>query len=214
MKVMAFNGSPRKSWNTATLIEKTLEGARSRGAQTELVHLYDVDYKGCRSCFACKLCDGKSYGRCGAKDGLSPILERALKADAILLGSPIYVGYVTGQTQSFLERLVFPKLTYTDPPGTLFERKIKTGVIYTMGLPEEMMKKVGYEVFINRIATLMTRIFGHSESLCCFDTLQFDDYSKYHAPRFDPKHKAKRRKEAFPEDCRKAFELGVRLATS
>ena len=212
MRVLAFNGSPRKSWNTATLLEKALEGARSKGAETELVHLYSLDYKGCMSCFACKTKGGKSYGRCAARDGLSPVLERVRQADAILLGSPIYVGHITGEAQSFLERLVFPYLTYTDPPASLFERRIRTGVIYTMGLPEEMMRQVGYEAFMNRIGMLLTRIFGRSESLCCFDTLQFDDYSKFVAPRFDPRHKLKRRKEVFPEDCRKAFELGARLA--
>jgi hypothetical protein len=38
MKVIAFNGSPRKKWNTATLLEKALEGAASQGAETELIH--------------------------------------------------------------------------------------------------------------------------------------------------------------------------------
>jgi hypothetical protein len=70
----------------------------------------------------------------------------------------------------------------------------------------------GYNQFINRTSTLLTRIFGHSESLCSFDTLQFDDYSKYVATRFDPEKKAKRRKEVFPIDCQKAFEMGARLA--
>ena len=76
MKVMAFNGSARKSWNTATLLSKTLEGAVARGALTELVHLYDVDFKGCVSCFACKTKGGKSYGRCAVKDGLAPLLRK------------------------------------------------------------------------------------------------------------------------------------------
>jgi len=52
VKVLAINGSPRKKWNTATLLEKALEGAASLGAETELVHLYDLDYKGCTSCSA------------------------------------------------------------------------------------------------------------------------------------------------------------------
>jgi len=55
MLAIAMNGSPRKKWNTATLLEKALEGAASQGAETELVHLYDLNYKGCISCFACKL---------------------------------------------------------------------------------------------------------------------------------------------------------------
>ena len=44
MNILAFNGSPRKNWNTATLLKSALEGARSRGAETELVHLYDFDF--------------------------------------------------------------------------------------------------------------------------------------------------------------------------
>ena len=42
MKVMAINGSPRKKWNTAMLLEIALEGAASQGAETELFHLYDL----------------------------------------------------------------------------------------------------------------------------------------------------------------------------
>ena len=66
MKVIGINGSPRKNCNTATMVKKALDGAQSKGAKTELIHLYDLDYKGCKSCFACKLKDGKSYGICAA----------------------------------------------------------------------------------------------------------------------------------------------------
>ena len=55
MKIMAFNGSPRKkNWNTVTLLEHALQGAASVGAETELVQLYDLDFSGCISCFSCK----------------------------------------------------------------------------------------------------------------------------------------------------------------
>jgi hypothetical protein len=47
-----------------------------------------------------------------------------------------------------------------------------------------------------------------------FDTYQFEDYSKVVASRYDPEQKAKRRKEVFPEDGRKAFDMGVRFATA
>jgi Multimeric flavodoxin WrbA len=58
VKIIAFNGSPRKEWNTATLLKKALKGAKSQGAETKLVHLYDLNYKGCISCFACKTIGG------------------------------------------------------------------------------------------------------------------------------------------------------------
>lgn len=54
MKVIAINGSPRKNWNTHKLLNAALEGAKSMGAETEIIHLYDLNYTGCRSCFACK----------------------------------------------------------------------------------------------------------------------------------------------------------------
>ena len=47
MKVIAFNGSPRKKWNTSTLLQKALEGSSSQGAETELIHLYDLNFNGC-----------------------------------------------------------------------------------------------------------------------------------------------------------------------
>lgn len=212
MKVIAFNGSPREEWNTATLLGKALEGAKSRGAETELIHLYELNYKGCISCFACKLKGGPSYGKCAVKDDLAPVFAKVEEADALLFGSPVYLGSITGQMHSFLERLVFQYLTYTDPPASLWQKKAKTGFIYTMGVTEEMFDQMQYSHFMNLISMFLTRVFGHSESLCCLDTLQFDDYSKYVATRFDPAKKAQRRKEVFPLDCRQAFDLGERLA--
>ena len=123
MKVMAVNGSPRKTWNTATLLKKALKGAASQGADTELIHLYDLNFNGCISCFACKIRGGKSYGRCAVKDGLAPILKKIEAADALILGSPIYFGNVSGEMRSFMERLLFPYFTYTDPAAVAFPQK-------------------------------------------------------------------------------------------
>ena len=47
MKIQAINVSPRKNWNTGTLLNKALEVAVARGAETEIIHLYDLEYKGC-----------------------------------------------------------------------------------------------------------------------------------------------------------------------
>lgn len=185
MNIIAINGGPRKKWNTATLLGKALEGAKAQGAATELIHLYDLNYKGCISCFACKEKDGKNYGRCVVRDDLRPVFQRIEKADALIFGSPIYLGSVTGQIQSFLERLVFPYLMYTDPPGSLFPRKITAGFIYTMGLTEELTSKFGYDQRFEGMERLLTRIFGASEKLLSFDTYQFEDYTKVVAPRFN-----------------------------
>ena len=214
MKVLAFNGSPRKKWNTATLLNKTLEGAASKGAITEMIHLYDLNYKGCISCFACKLKDGKSYGKCAVKDELTPILAKIGEADAIILGSPIYFFRVTGEMRSFMERLLFPYLEYADPWRSIFPRKINTRIIYTMNITEEEMKELslGYSLDVNE--GILELIFGASESLYCYDTYQFPDHSKVVSDRIDVKAKEQRRKEVFPKDCAKAYEMGCRLAST
>ena len=212
MRAIGFNGSPRKKWNTAILLERALEGASSQGAETELIHLYDLRYQGCRSCFACKTRGGQSYGRCAAKDDLTPILAEVERADGIVLGSPIYYGTVSGEAKSFLERLAFPYWTYTEPPQSLFPRKIQTGLIYTMNVSEDQMRENNYGVHFGVNERVLRIVFGASESLCSYNTFQFDDYSKVVATRFDPVKKAQRRADVFPKDCEKAFEMGVRIA--
>lgn len=214
MKIIAFSGSPRKTWNTATLLNKALEGAASQGAETEVIHLYDLNYKGCISCFACKTKGGKNYGKCPIPDDLQAVFAKVEQADGIILGSPIYLGRVTGEMASFMERLLFQYSVYIDPPQSLFPKKIPSGFIYTMGCTEEQMKALGYESYLNLNENIMRRIFGSTEILMSFDTYQFEDYSKVVAPRFNPEQKAKRRDEVFPEDCSKAFDMGVRFATA
>jgi len=69
MKVMAFNGSPRKkNWNTVMLLENVLNGARDAGASTELIQLYDLNFSGCISCFSCKKLARKKDGVCAVQD--------------------------------------------------------------------------------------------------------------------------------------------------
>ncbi|HUJ70461.1 MAG TPA: flavodoxin family protein [Syntrophorhabdales bacterium] len=211
MKVIGVNGGPRKKWNTATLLSKALEGAASQGAGTETVHLYDLNFKGCISCFACKTIGGKSYGKCAVKDDLTAVLDKVEGIDAMILASPIYFGTVTGEMRSFMERLLFPYLAYTNPPATLFPRRINTGFIYTMNAPEERIgQHGGQHIGLNEM--MLKMVFGTAESLMSFETYQFDDYSKVVSGLFDVEQRAKRRKEVFPVDCDQAFEMGARLA--
>jgi multimeric flavodoxin WrbA len=210
VKVLAVNGSPRKKWNTATLLEKALDGAREGGAETELVHLYDHKYQGCVSCFSCKEIGGKSYGRCVLRDGLAPILDRAAGADVLILGSPIYFYAETGEMRSFMERLLFPYVTYTPGYVAIFPRKIPTALIYTMNVTEENLPEKTVQISQG----FMQRVFGDCEVLLSTDTCQFDDYAKYVSTAWDPDAKAERRREVFPQDCARAFDLGARLVSA
>lgn len=212
MKVLAINGSARKDRNTATVLKNALDGAASQGAETELVHLYDIDFKGCKSCLACKLKNGKSYGKCAQRDGLTPVLEKIPDVDALILGSPIYFGSVTGEMRSFIERAAYPyfALDFQAPP--LFPEKIRTGLILTLGADENRMKESGMDRHFALTEMIMGRVFGSAESLVVTGADLFDDYMKYVCSH-DHAAKAKQRwEEALPIERQKAFDMGVRLA--
>ena len=90
MKTIILNGSPRKDWNTAQLLQSTRKGAESAGAAVEYFDLYDLSFTGCRSCLACKRKGIGEPCKCYYGDELEPIIDRIYKADRLILGSPIY----------------------------------------------------------------------------------------------------------------------------
>ncbi|WP_160690876.1 flavodoxin family protein [Clostridium sp. C2-6-12] len=215
MKVYAINGSPRKNKNTATLLQKALDGvkesAKDKEVETEIINLYDLNYTGCKSCFACKRLGGTSYGKCAIKDDIYEVLEKLSQADGIIFGSPIYFGNITGQLQSFLERLLFPNLVYDKNYSTIAPKKMPTAFIYTMNVQEELMDKAGYLSTFSKIESILGRILTKPLVMYSNNTYQFDDYSKYESSAFSEEVKAAHRKLQFPLDCEKAFELGVNL---
>ena len=206
MKIIAVNGSPRKNWNTHILLEKCLEGAKEAGAEAELVNLYDIQFKGCTSCFICKL-KGNSVSKCAMKDDMEIILQKICECDALVLGSPIYFSNVTGEMRSFMERLLFPYSSYEGKPSS-FRKKINTTFIYTMNVPAFTLPLIGYNKIFKGNKKLIERIFGKSQYILSTSTYQFDDYSKYAMTFFDGNKRKKRRETVFVEDCKKAFLLG------
>ena len=113
-KALFINGSPRKNGNTAQLLMRAMEGASEAGAEVELINLYDrsLNYRGCMSCFACKVKGGKK-GVCSFKDDLQPILQKAVEADVLVCGSPNYCGYPSAALRAFMERMEFPAVNYS-----------------------------------------------------------------------------------------------------
>lgn len=212
MKIFAVNGSPRKKGNTATLLDHFLEGARDAGAETELVHLHDLHASGCRSCFACKLRGGPSYGHCAFRDGLSPLLAALEKADGLVMGSPIYFGNVTGAMRSFQERLCFPYFVYDRHFSTIAPRRLATACIYTMNVTAGVMEDMGYPATLSVMEGYIGRTFTPPSVLYVNDTWQFEDYARYKADGVDVAAKRRQREERFPGDCRQAFLMGQDMA--
>ncbi len=81
-----------------------------------------------------------------------------------------------------------------------------------MNVTETVSAKFGYEQLFRTNERYAQLLLGPAETLCAFDTCQVDDYSKVVIESFDPIHKARRRTEALPLECERAFELGRRLA--
>jgi multimeric flavodoxin WrbA len=212
MKALFINGSPRKNGNTAQLLKRAMDGAREAGAEVELVNLYDrsMNYKGCMSCFACKLKGGKK-GVCSFKDDLQPILQKAVEADVLVCGSPNYCGYPSAALRAFMERMEFPAVNYSDYTKPVVVKHICSATIYTMNCPnEEVYRQMNYPVLMDTSAKQLG-VFGPTEILCSYDTYQFSNYDRYDAATFSEAHKAEVRDTQFPIDLEKAYEIGKRL---
>ena len=208
MKILAICGAANKSRNTATMLKSAFDGAMSApGASGEFVYLYDLNYKGCVGCHSCKLLDKSRFARCAVRDGLTPVLEKAIDADVLLIGSPIYFSDVTGETRSFLERYFFPGMTYNKDRTPTYPKRTKVGWVFTMNAPGEF-----YKDFFAGLVGLTKHIIGESEYVMAYQTRQFEDYSKYAASTFDVDMVKKRHIEQFPKDCAAAFDMGKRLA--
>ncbi len=215
MKAFIINGSPRKNWNTDKAIEKAGEGLKDSGFEVEKINLYDYVYKGCTSCFACKLKDAKTNGVCAMKDELRPVLERLREADAVILGSPIYFSEPTGQVRSFVERWLFPIYSYHyegGKPNVCRDKVIPCGMIYTMNVPEEGLSQWGYDKHLAITPSNMEAVMGYSETLFICNTYQFKDYSRYDANLFSEEVKREYRDTHFEIDLKNAYDLGCRIA--
>ena len=209
MKAIAINGSPRKNWNTDLLLQQALKGAADAGAETELIQLSDLTFSGCRSCFACKIA-GAETGHCMWKDDLQPILDKILSADVVFMGSPIYLGNVSGMMYCLMERLLFSLLSYDDYSKRLFHGKVNSCFFLTMNAPKAFAD-TGYRAVMEQYANAMKRLGGSSEYYAACDTLQFDDYSRYAAGSFNESHKREMRDTQFPKDLQAAYDIGFRL---
>lgn len=143
-----INGSPGKNGNTAQMMKKVAEGIKGAGGEDVITHLYDYQFKGCVSCFGCKL-KWKEPGHCMVKYGISGLLEDINHADGIVLGSTLYYSDVSGALCSFLERLYFSHMFYNkeNRPAPL---NIPCAVIITCAMPsfgivalKKKLRKVG-----------------------------------------------------------------------
>jgi len=104
MKVIAFMGSPRKNGNTDILVENFLEGAKSKGADTEKIYLYDCTINPCQGCYKnCWL----GPGDCTRfQDDMNQLITKMISSDLMLFASPVYMASYTSKLTAFFERCI------------------------------------------------------------------------------------------------------------
>lgn len=207
-KIMIIDGGPRKTFNTASMLQKFAEGASSASDEIEVktVRLYDLDYKGCMSCMACKV-KGKASQVCKFKDDLTPVLEEIAIADGLVLGSPIYFGDVTGRMRTFLERLAFPWLSYNDYSLTA-PKRMPVVLVETMNGTPEYNNDHGY----GSMEHCITQALGQPEKLIAYNTYQVKNYDHYELGGFSEEAKRQYRDEHWEEDLQKAYDAGKQMA--
>lgn len=216
MKTMLFNGSPRRKGNTEKLLQKVMEGVKSAGSETKLIHLYDYLYSGCKSCFTCKRKGNTTNGLCVLKDDITPILHEAINADVLVFGSPVYLHDVTGMMRCFLERMLYPLISYIKDPVNGGRKRVFTGVkptafIFSMNNPEKNSNTLRYDILLGNNCNLLERNLGYCEALYVYDTIQFDNYSDYMADFFDESYKKEMERIDFPKKLNEARKMGERL---
>ena len=208
-RIVAVNAGPRKGWNTDTLITEVAKGAESKGATVEKFDLFRLErYTGCISCFGCKREQNK--GHCVCRDGLTQVLDAIREADGLIIGSPNYLGEMTASFRALYERLIFQNLTYNMEMPCCNPRPIPVLLIMTSNAPDTM-----YANLLQGYQRTLSGFVGPTELLVSGDTLQLKDYSKTDWPwsMFDPEAKKLRHETVFPQECKKACDMGAALVS-
>ena len=99
MNVLGINGSPREGGNTDILLDKALQGAEAKGAQTEKIILNSLKFSPCQECE-----NVRDDGICIIEDDMQYIFKKTESTDAIILASPIFFGSLSAQTKMMIDR--------------------------------------------------------------------------------------------------------------
>lgn len=206
-KIVAVNASPRKGWNTDTLIMEAARGAESAGAEVRKFDLFRLEkYTGCISCFGCK--KQRNAGHCICRDGLAPVLDAIREADGLIIGSPNYLSELTASFRALYERLIFQNLTYNVERPCCNEHPIPVLLLMTSNAPDDM-----YLDMLEKYRQTLSRFVGPTEFFVSGNTLQLKDYGKTDWPwtLFDAEAKQRRHERVFPQECQRVFRMGAAL---
>lgn len=149
MKITGFVTSPRKDGNTAWIINKILEGAKEQGAETQAWYFSDLNIKPCQSCYCCKQDD-----RCIINDDMQKLYEAIEHADAIVLGSPVYMGQMSAQAKIFTDRLFARYHPRFSPQFKEENAGKKLIIVFNQGNPDSGMFQLYFDYTKNMFQLL------------------------------------------------------------
>jgi multimeric flavodoxin WrbA len=122
MKVVAFNGSPRKNGNTALMIGEVFKVLEREGIECELVQIGGQLIRGCQACLQCRELQNR---KCTFDDDiLNECVEKMIEADGIIIGSPTYFASMTAETKALIDRAGY----VTRGNGVLLKGKVGAAV--------------------------------------------------------------------------------------
>ncbi len=148
MRVVAFNGSPRKEGNTYHALKLVCEQLENEGVETEIIHLGNKGIQGCLACGKCR--ENKDEKCIIKKDDVNLWIQKMKEADGMLFGSPVHFAALGANIKAFLDRAFY----VSGSNGNLFRHKVGASVAAVRrsgGLPtfNEMNNFLNYsEMFI------------------------------------------------------------------
>lgn len=146
LKVVAFNGSPRKEGNTTILLNMVLEELKREGIDTELVQLSGEVLSGCRACYKCRENQDR---RCAITiDNLNDYISKMIEAQGILLGSPTYISDMSANMKALIERATIVSRSN----GDLFKKKVGAAVVSVRRAgSNHVLSSINYFFLINQM---------------------------------------------------------------
>jgi len=104
-EIILFNGSPHQQGNTKIALEIVAEVLNEHQVKTEIIQLGGTEIK---PCTGCRGCITKKNNQCVIKgDAINSYIEKMIKADGIIIGSPVYTSNVTAEVKAFIDRVNF-----------------------------------------------------------------------------------------------------------
>lgn len=132
MKIIGYVASPHKNGNTAFVVEQIMENAKKKNAQTEIYYSSNFDVSPCQGCLWCVDKD-----KCIIDDNMQEIYASLKNTDVLIIGTPIYMGQMTGQAKVFIDRLYPQVVPRFSPYYNTKNAGKKLILVFTQGNPDE-----------------------------------------------------------------------------